>query len=182
MHHVLLVERRILQHKPEEVWLRHQRLVCDHHRSFLHHSLFDLRRDFVQLLVEVFVARQIPQLRWDVPEANISAFRLRDELETFTTSHDRCEVLRHLEDRVDVFLESFGALGTPHIPELVDISTTTALDVFVTGVVLCVVELILLEQISGIGRVARRQNAVVTAKECGALLWNCEQLVWIPCD
>lgn len=49
-----------------------------------------------------------------------------------------------------MFLKALRSLSTPHVPELENVSSTTALNVLVSRVVLCVVELILLEQISGI--------------------------------
>lgn len=75
MHHVAVGERRVLKNQAEEVRLSLKRLVSDHHRTFLHHTLLDLRRHFVQLLFEVLVACRISQLFRDVPEANVGALR-----------------------------------------------------------------------------------------------------------
>lgn len=120
----------------------------------------------MQLQVEALVARQVSKLRWDVVEADVCTLRLQHQLEAFATLYEAREEFGCLEKRVDMFLETFCALRAPHVPELVDIGTTTALDVLVAGIELCVVEFVLLEEISGIRRVARRQNAFVTTKEC----------------
>lgn len=66
--------------------------------------------------------------------------------------------------------EALAALGLPHEPELENIRPTTALDVLVSGVEGCVIELVFLKQIGGICRVALAQNLGVACQERGALL------------
>lgn len=66
--------------------------------------------------------------------------------------------------------ETLAALGLPHEPELENIRPATALDVLVSRVEGCVIELVLLKQIGGICRVALAQNLRVACQERGALL------------
>lgn len=145
MQHVVFVERRVLKHESEEVGLRFERLVCDHHASLLHHFLFDRGGHFVQLLVEALVARRASEPFGDVPEADVGALGFGHELEAFAAIHQRREVLRLRKDRVHVLLETLRSLRPPHVPEFVDVGASAALNVLVSSVVLRVVEFIFLE-------------------------------------
>lgn len=119
-------------------------------KTYLHHALFYFRRNFVQLLVEAFVARQAPELRRYVPEADICTFGLHNQLKPFAAFNERCKILRSFEDCINVLLKSLRSLSSPHIPELVDIGATSALNVLIASVVLGVVEFVFLEEISGV--------------------------------
>lgn len=79
-------------------------------------------------------------------------------------------------------LKTLAALGLPHEPELEHICTTAALNVFVASVKGGVIELIFLEQIRGICRVALAQDLGMGRQESRTLLRGGQQLVWIPCD
>lgn len=68
----------------------------------------------------------------------------------------------------------FPHLSLPHEPELEDISTSATLDVLVSCVISSVIELVLLEEILRTGCMAGRENAFMTEKESGALLWGCQ--------
>lgn len=181
MHHIMFGKWRVLQDQAEEVRLRLERLIGDHHRAFLHHSLFDLRCDFMKLLSEAFIASlQASQLFRHVPEANVRALRLRDKLKTFAAFHDWSEIFRSFKELVDMLLETFRSLSTPHEPKLVNVSSATTLNVFISSIIFRVVEFIFLEQVSCVWWMTRRQNALMTTKECWALLRTSEHLMRIP--
>lgn len=160
------------------------RLVGDHHRALPHHAFLDLGRHLVEPFGELgAVPWHASQTRRNVPEAHVGAFgSFHDHFEPVPCLNTVGEVFSVLEHFVDVLLQSGCALGTPHEPELEHVGPAATLDVLVAGVVLGVVELVLLEEIGGVGRVALRQDSLVAGQESGALLWSGEQLVWIPGD
>lgn len=181
--HVGLLQTRILQHQAEEIGQLPQRLVGDHHGALLYHGLLDLGRHFVQPVVEIPVALHLPQAGRHIPKADVGALRaLKDQLESRTLPHLGGEELGHAEDLLDMRFQALAALGLPHKPELEDIRPATALDVLVARVIGGIVELVLLEQVCGIGRVALSQHLLVARKKGGALLGCRQQLVGIPCN
>lgn len=181
--HVRLLQAGVLQHQAKEVGQLAQRLVRDHHGALLDHALLDLRRHLMQTVVELAIALHFPQTGRHIPEANVGALgTLEDELESRTLPHLGREELGHAEDLLDMRLQTLGALRLPHEPELKDIRSSAALDVLVAGVEGCVIELVLLEQVCRIGRMALGQHLLVTRQEGGTLLRGSQQLVWIPSD
>lgn len=83
---------------------------------------------------------------WKIPKTNIcTLWILQDQFEILALSQLFSEVFSCLEDFVDVLFQTVSAFGFPHEPELQDISSPAALDVFITCIVLCIVEFVFLE-------------------------------------
>lgn len=157
--HVGLLEARILQDETEEVGQLAKRLVGDHHGTLLDHGLLDFGCHLVQPVVELLIAFHLPQTGRHVPEGDIRALRLlQHQLEAGTFAQLGRKVFGHVKDLLHMRFEALAALGLPHKPELENIRATAALNVLVSGVEGCVVELVLLKQISGICRVALTQD------------------------
>lgn len=62
--------------------------------------------------------------------------------------------LGHLQGSVNPVLQPAGAQGLPHQPEPEGVGLAGTLDALVSGVVADVVELVRLEEVGGVGRVA----------------------------
>lgn len=181
MHHVRSVEAGILEHHPEEVRPVLVRLVGDEHRALLGHPLLDAGRNPIQPLPEVPFVLPAPQTRRYVPEAHVRVFRpLEHQPEALPLADALQEEGRVLEHPIDVPFQSGRALRLPHHPELEDVRPATALDVLVADVVDGVVELVLLEEVGGVGGVRSREDALVAQQQRGTLLWGCEELVGVP--
>lgn len=90
------------------------------------------------------------------------------------------EELSVIKQAIDMFLEAVCSLSFPHEPELKDVGSAATLDVFVAGVVLCVIELVLLEEVLRLGGVRGGEDAGVAGEEGGALLRSRQQLVRVP--
>lgn len=129
----------------------------------------------MQFRVKLLATRLIPQTRRNVPEADVCALGLlNDHLEVFALSNHFRQIFGGLEYAINVSLQTVGALGTPHEPELENVRPTTALDVLVARIEPGVVEFVLLEQVGGVAGVALPQDVRVACEERGALLW-CRQ-------
>lgn len=60
--------------------------------------------------------------------------------------------------------ETLRAYGLPHEPQFQTVHFASTLDGLISGVQTCVVELVLLEQVGGVGTVAAHQQVLVREK------------------
>lgn len=168
MKHVGPIKSRVLDNESEKVWFAVNGLIRDHHRTGLHHPFFDLGRHFVNRFTVLFgVGIHRPQCERNVPETNVGALGLlKDHSETGPRLYHTGEVFSAVKDLIDVLLETLGALCPPHEPEFQHVGPASTLNMLVSGIVLGVIELVLLEQVGGVGGVSGAQQVGVPRQEC----------------
>lgn len=74
--------------------------------------------------------------------------------------------LGHLQGSVHPALQPTGAQGLPHQPESEGVGLAATLDALVAGVIADVVELVRLEEVRGVGRVAALKKTLRGAEVC----------------
>lgn len=68
------------------------------------------------------------------------------------------------ESLFNTISEALRAYSLPHEPQFQTVHFASTLDGFIPGVEACVVELVLLEQVGGVGTVAAHQQVLIREK------------------
>lgn len=179
--HVLSASLGADDDHPEKVDLVFVRLVAHHHAALLHHALFHHWGHSVELFPELRTIWKVPQTWWNVPEANICIFRFHHQTKSFSFLDLLSKIPGHGEGSVHPLLQLSGSQSLPHEPELEGVRLPAALDGLVPCVVADIIELILLEEVGGLSRVAALEETRFVPDQESRALQTCHQhLVRVP--
>ena len=126
-------------------------LVANHHGTLPHHALLEDWGYLRQPFTVIWTLLLSPQTGGHEPETHIDKFRLHDQLKSLPLLRLLHQVPGKGKGLVHTALQPLLALCLPHEPQLQTVHTPATLHHLVSRVQSHIVELVLLEEVAGLG-------------------------------
>lgn len=159
--HISLGQRWVGHNHAEKVAPGPMGLVAYHHGALLHHALLEYWGHLSQPFTVVRALLLPPQAGGHEPETHIDKLRLHDQLKSFSLLQFLHQVPGKGKGLVDAPLQPLPALCLPHEPQLQTVHAAATLHHLISRVQSHVIELVLLEEVAGLGPVAAPKQVLL---------------------